>query len=93
MHACLRPTRAGRLEPGERVVARFALSAGLVPVLLEGEVRCRVAVDEDAVLAALEGAQAAASAAAAAAGVDITDTGARGPAGSDRSQAHLPLEP
>jgi hypothetical protein len=32
---------SGRLQPGERVVARVSFTAGLVPALLEGEVTAR----------------------------------------------------
>ncbi|GLC34162.1 Cilia- and flagella-associated protein 65 [Pleodorina starrii] len=54
---------AGSLEPGERLVCRVALHAGVTPQLFEGEVRCNVRVDEEA----MEEAAAAAGAAAAAA--------------------------
>lgn len=65
----------GRLGPGERVLARVVFSAGLVPALLEGEVRCNVRVDEDAVVAAVRAASAAAAEATAVAGAYLTETG------------------
>ncbi|GIL85005.1 hypothetical protein Vretimale_9849 [Volvox reticuliferus] len=39
---------SGSLEPGERLVCRIALHAGVTPQLFEGEVRCNVRVDEEA---------------------------------------------
>ncbi len=75
----------GSLEPGERLVCRVALHAGVTPQVFTGEVRCHVRVDD----AALEEAEAAAAAAGAAAAADapfveaveevIAEDPARGP--------------
>ncbi|GIL53686.1 hypothetical protein Vafri_9323 [Volvox africanus] len=57
---------AGSLDPGERLVCRIALHAGVTPQLFEGEVKCSIRVDEEA----MEEAAAAGAAAATAAAVD-----------------------
>ncbi|EFJ47120.1 hypothetical protein VOLCADRAFT_92245 [Volvox carteri f. nagariensis] len=60
---------SGSLEPGERLVCRVALHAGVTPQLFEGEVRCNVRVDEEAME---EAATAAGAVAAAVAEADAT---------------------
>ncbi|KXZ53757.1 hypothetical protein GPECTOR_6g674 [Gonium pectorale] len=77
---------SGSLEPGERLVCRVALHAGVTPQIWEGEIRCTVRVDEEVLEAAAAEAAAGAAALAAAEAATmeqveevIAESPARGP--------------